>query len=109
MTPPDRLADEPTWHTRALTTAQIETKLQAVQAHQTQLIFDRKLLESFVRNNELFGDFPEVDLRTSSDPVSSTSDERSSSRVNSRAPSGSSMWGSRSGPSGWTGIAFPSR
>lgn len=63
LRPPDRLAHEINWHTLPVSLERAKVKHQAVQCHQTQLKFDRDYLDSFMRTNELFGDFAEVDLR----------------------------------------------
>jgi LmbE family N-acetylglucosaminyl deacetylase len=63
LTPPARLASEPTWHAAPVSPQQIETKHRAVQAHRTQMAFGREYLDSFMRSNELFGDILELDLR----------------------------------------------
>ena len=54
--PPDRLAGEGVWLTNPLSQDQIERKHKAVQEHKSQWRLGHKLLESFMRTNELFGD-----------------------------------------------------
>ncbi len=76
MLAPERLASGPAWRTVPLNTPQIETKHRAVQAHKTQLKLDRKLLDSFMRGNELFGDFHVEDLRTPRDPGATTTSQQ---------------------------------
>jgi LmbE family N-acetylglucosaminyl deacetylase len=63
LRPPERLVADVDWHTLPLDLATIETKRRAVQAHVTQLTFDRQYLDSFMRGNELFGGLDVADLR----------------------------------------------
>ena len=69
LRPPERLVGDGAWHVHPLDLGMIETKRRAVQAHATQLTFDRQYLDSFMRTNELFGDFPVADLSASADDV----------------------------------------
>ena len=63
LEPPEAFRREILWGTHALTPAQVERKLTAIQAHRTQYAYSEKYLLSFIRPNELFGDFPAVWLR----------------------------------------------
>ena len=59
LDPPERLATEPTWYVNPLTREQVDRKHAALQKHQTQVNMSAAYLNSFMRANELFGDFPE--------------------------------------------------
>jgi LmbE family N-acetylglucosaminyl deacetylase len=60
--PPDRLTGEGVWLTNPLSQDQVERKHKAVQEHKSQWRLGHKLLESFMRTNELFGDLPSLVL-----------------------------------------------
>jgi len=57
LAPPQKLRDALPWRSLSLTPAQVERKLAALQAHRSQYQSNRRYLRSFVRVNELFGDF----------------------------------------------------
>lgn len=61
MPPPqlDRLIN---WGIVPLTPLEVQVKAAALSAHRSQVEASRSYLMSFVRANELFGDFPSVDL-----------------------------------------------
>ncbi len=63
LTPPDALVSDEIWKQYHLTVAQIVNKKKALEAHQTQFLSSRQYLLSFVKFNELFGDFPPLKLR----------------------------------------------
>lgn len=62
LTPPRMLQETVNWRSYRLTDAQIERKGAALKAHRTQYKYSRKYLLSFVRPNELFGDYPPIAL-----------------------------------------------
>ena len=62
LTPPEALEDQEIWKQYHLSAQQIENKKKALQAHKTQYFSSPKYLLSFVRFNELFGDFPPIKL-----------------------------------------------
>ncbi|MBF0512321.1 MAG: PIG-L family deacetylase, partial [Candidatus Omnitrophica bacterium] len=62
LVPPKGLADQENWQQYHLTPAQIQNKRKALQAHWTQFFSSRNYLLSFVKFNELFGDFPMIKL-----------------------------------------------
>ena len=62
LTPPEALADDEVWKQYHLSALQIETKKKALQAHKTQFLSSPRYLLSFVKFNELFGDFPPLKL-----------------------------------------------
>ncbi len=80
--PPDRLAGEGVWLTSPLRQEQIERKHKAVQEHKSQWKLGHKLLESFMRTNELFGDLPLLALGgTQAGVATATGDARRSEDV----------------------------
>ena len=62
LTPPVLPQDDLVWPSLALTPAQVARKREAIQAHRSQYRATPAYLLSFIRPNELFGDFPPVDL-----------------------------------------------
>jgi len=50
------------WYSTTLAPAQVDLKLVALRRHRTQFEYSGWVLERFVRRNELFGDFPDVQL-----------------------------------------------
>jgi len=62
LTPPDALAGGEFWQYYHLSAQQIETKKKALQAHKSQYFSSPKYLLSFIKFNELFGDFPPLKL-----------------------------------------------
>jgi len=65
LRPPPELAEGLDWVQFPLTQAMVDRKLAALREHRTQLASSASYLLSFVRRNELFGDYPRVDLRGS--------------------------------------------
>jgi len=51
------------WHQLKLTAPEIEKKHEAIMKHESQTRFSAFYLLSFVRQNELFGDFPTIILK----------------------------------------------
>ncbi|MFX0095046.1 MAG: PIG-L deacetylase family protein [Candidatus Hodarchaeota archaeon] len=68
LNPPKFLEDKIKWIKSSLTDDEIEIKFQALQAHKTQIEANRKYLLSFLKKNELFGDYEPLTL----DNLSST-------------------------------------
>lgn len=62
LQPPASLTDTVAWQSRLLRPEQIAKKQQALRAHRSQFAYSANSLRSFVRLNELFGDFPVVRL-----------------------------------------------
>jgi LmbE family N-acetylglucosaminyl deacetylase len=62
LDPPADLADRARWQRLGLDDAERARKLAALRAHATQMRAGEDLLRSFVRANELFGDFPSLSL-----------------------------------------------
>ena len=56
------------WQVHYLKSKEIELKQKALKAHRSQYISNAKHLLSFVRNNELFGDFPTIELHRVKSP-----------------------------------------
>ncbi|MBI3319559.1 MAG: PIG-L family deacetylase [Candidatus Omnitrophica bacterium] len=65
LLPPKLLQDQIPWQSHRLIPQEIERKRQALQAHRTQYAASATYLLSFVRANEVFGDFPVVTLHPS--------------------------------------------
>jgi Uncharacterized proteins, LmbE homologs len=57
--------DEITWYDFALTDAETEKKHDAVLSYKSQLSYKPKFLVSFVRSDEIFSKFKEIDLKDS--------------------------------------------
>ncbi len=64
LQPPAYLAEQVPWWTSPLSPEQITRKLEALKAHRTQYEANTRYLPSFIRANELFGDYPEAVLAT---------------------------------------------
>jgi LmbE family N-acetylglucosaminyl deacetylase len=58
LNPPDELANHIPWYANPLTVEQTNRKTEAIRAHATQYRVSEKFLTAFLRNNELFGDYP---------------------------------------------------
>ena len=74
LEPPDEIDEHINWKVFPLSTAQIDTNRAALKAHRTQYNSTKTYLTSFLRANELFGDFPVVTLSvtTNKPPVLSS-------------------------------------
>jgi len=72
LEPPDIMRQAAAWSLFPLSSNQVSVKLAALKAHASQFRYSGKYLSSFVRQNELFGDFPVINLRAPHDlnPVS---------------------------------------
>lgn len=62
LTPPEALVKNIIWQDYPLTSQNIEGKQQAIKDYRTQYISSPGYLFTFVRKNELFGDFCDIDL-----------------------------------------------
>jgi LmbE family N-acetylglucosaminyl deacetylase len=69
LTPPDLFKTEIPWKVFPLSPERVEEEQGALQKHRSQLISSRSYLESFVRKNELFGDFVHIVLKEAGSPV----------------------------------------
>lgn len=65
LRPPASLVQPVAWAAHRLSEAEVTRKQAAIRAHRTQYGYSATYLLSFVRPNELFGDFPVVPLRPS--------------------------------------------
>ena len=65
--PPETLRNSVLWSEYRLTPQEFAVKKSALQAHRSQYTSTPKYLLSFVKNNELFGDFPSVRLHVNED------------------------------------------
>ncbi|MBF0532510.1 MAG: PIG-L family deacetylase [Candidatus Omnitrophica bacterium] len=62
LIPPKAFQEEIAWRSLTLSDGQVEKKLAALKNHQSQYRSSKSYLLTFVRPNELFGDFPVVAL-----------------------------------------------
>ena len=62
LEPPRAFKDGASWISQPLSPAQVERKRLAIAEHRTQYRVSTRYLLSFIRPNELFGDFPVVSL-----------------------------------------------
>lgn len=62
LVPPAFLDETISWQEFHLTREELDLKKSALQAHTSQFVSSRKYLLSFIRPNEIFGDFPTVHL-----------------------------------------------
>ncbi len=62
LKPPERLG-EISWMTLALSREEVKTKQKLVDFYQTEIAYNPPYLYSYVRKNELFGDFPAIPLK----------------------------------------------
>jgi LmbE family N-acetylglucosaminyl deacetylase len=58
LLPPEKLAEQLPWRQLPLSAAAREAKREAIGKHKSQAAYSARYLYSFVRQNELFGDFP---------------------------------------------------
>ena len=68
LNPPSRLKNQVPWRTFPVPLDQAVRKWRALALHKTQFQYDRAYLSSFIRSNELFGDFPAIPL----EPISTS-------------------------------------
>lgn len=61
---PDIMRNAVAWSLFPLSSNQVSVKLSALKAHASQFRYSGKYLSSFARQNELFGDFPVINLLT---------------------------------------------
>jgi LmbE family N-acetylglucosaminyl deacetylase len=78
LVPPPDFSRACAWQVLSLTPGQVETKERALKQHASQFAYAAAYLESFVRENEFFGDYPAVKLGVSSGDEPITLDARSS-------------------------------
>ena len=70
LEPPAAIRDQIPWQAHRLRPDEVERKRQALVAHRTQYAYGAGYLLSFVRADELFGDFPSVVLQPGPSTVS---------------------------------------
>ena len=63
LEPPQPFKEKIQWQTRNLKPAEIELKHTAIKKHRSQYEYSSSYLLSFIRSNELFGDFPDITLK----------------------------------------------
>jgi len=73
LAPPGWLSEEIPWRIDPLDSAMTRVKLAALEKHRTQYETTPRFLAAFARTNELFGDFPEIQLDVNT-PSQSTSE-----------------------------------
>jgi LmbE family N-acetylglucosaminyl deacetylase len=62
LEPPDEIDEQIGWNVFPLSTAQVDCNRSALKGQSTEYNSSRKYLTTFLRANELFGDFPAVTL-----------------------------------------------
>lgn len=62
LLPPEFFNDDIAWHAFGLSPAFVAGKDQALRSHRSQFEYATQYLESFIRTNELFGDFEKIIL-----------------------------------------------
>ncbi|MFH1476659.1 MAG: PIG-L family deacetylase [Verrucomicrobiota bacterium] len=67
LAPPDIMRQAAAWSLFPLSSNQVCVKLAALKAHTSQFRYSGKYLSSFARSNELFGDFPAINLKAARD------------------------------------------
>ena len=67
LEPPDIMRQAAAWSLFPLGSNQVSVKLAALKAHESQFRYAGKYLSSFVRQNELFGDLPAINLKAPHD------------------------------------------
>ncbi len=75
LDPPATMAAPIAWQRVALDTGARRGKLVALRCHQTQMRYSADFLLSFVRTDEVFGDFPTAALRSAGDETLTASGE----------------------------------
>lgn len=68
LDPPRPFQTQVVWAEYTLTPEELDRKREAIAAHRTQYRSSKRYLQSFIRPNELFGDFPAVALRSTPMP-----------------------------------------
>jgi LmbE family N-acetylglucosaminyl deacetylase len=81
LTPPAPFRPLANWTSYPLSETQRTLKRRALMAHRTQIQYDTQYLESFLRPNELFGDFPELTLSSDGDSTPSPAEQEHASLV----------------------------
>lgn len=76
LTAPESLKDALKWQISSLGQNERNLKLRALAAHRTQISYNKKYLLSFIRSNELFGDFSEVHPKTKEKSASSVNENK---------------------------------
>lgn len=67
ITPPVFLEDYISWFNSSLNDEEVSNKYEAIKVHQSQFKLEKRSLLSFVRSNEIFGDFKEINITANSD------------------------------------------
>ena len=72
LNPPPELVDVIPWQSNPLTPDETQRKITAIQCHATQYAVSEKFLKSFLRNNELFADYPPSRLKRAASGAAET-------------------------------------
>jgi LmbE family N-acetylglucosaminyl deacetylase len=72
LAPPGWLRKEIPWHIDPLDSQTTRVKLDAIKKHRTQYETAPKFLGAFVRTNELFGDYPDIELDVNAPSISTS-------------------------------------
>ena len=86
LEPPRPFREPIVWRSHPLRPGEVERKRSAITAHRTQYRSSAQYLLSFIRPNELFGDFPSLPLSFSASPVPLSADGHRAGSGPSRAP-----------------------
>ena len=82
LNPPSELVDMIPWQSNPLSPDETLRKIEAIQCHATQYAVSEKFLKAFLRNNELFGDYPpSVLTRSKSDDAGAASQKTRTPRM----------------------------
>lgn len=76
LNPPEAFQKSIRWQEYRLTKSELEFKKAALKAHKTQYASSRSYLSSFVRQNEIFGDFATLKLHLNDTPTIFTTKRR---------------------------------
>ncbi len=68
LKPPKAMEQQISWQVHHLKPEEVELKQEALKAHRSQYISNTKSILSLIRNNELFGDFPIIELHPVKSP-----------------------------------------
>lgn len=68
LKPPIAMEQQIPWQVHCLKSEEVELNHKALKAHRSQCVSNAKHLLSFIRNNELFGDFPVIGLHPVKSP-----------------------------------------
>lgn len=76
LKPPEVFRNAAAWQKYSLTRDEIEKKLSAIKKHTSQYKSSKKYLLSFISPDELFGDFPPINLETNTFEIALTAGQK---------------------------------